>query len=152
MELNYVKGDLFALAPKGAYLAHACNCQGVWGSGIAKTFKDKFPDDYKEYKAWCQRKEDHALGTALITSNRIICLHVSSYYGSAVSDPDDILVETFSALCELENKLPQDAVVYSNKFNSGLFNVPWIHTKYFLNCFLNRRPDVKWTVVDYARI
>jgi len=41
-------------------------------------------------------------------------------------------------------------MVYSNKFNSGLFNVPWEMTEYFLKCFLNRRSDVKWTVVEYA--
>lgn len=148
--INYVKGDLFALAPKGAFLAHACNCQGVWGSGIAKTFKDKFPKDYEEYRAWCHRPFTHALGTAFITTNGIVCLHTSNYYGSAVSDPDDILVETFSAFCELEEKLPENAVVYSNKFNSGLFNVPWEMTEYFLKCFLKRRPDVKWTVVEYG--
>lgn len=147
--IRYVYGNLFNVAPVGAYLAHACNCQGVWGSGIAKVFKDKFPDDYEEYKAYCSYRMNPPLGTTLITSNRIICLHTSDFYGKSVSEPDDILVETFSAFCELEEKLPENAVVYSNKFNSGLFNVPWEHTEFFLKCFLKRRPDVAWTVVEW---
>ncbi len=149
MELTYIKGNLLKDAPSDAYLVQACNCQGVWGSGIAAEFKKIYPEDFKEYVKWCHRPMTHALGTAFITSNRVTCLFTSNYYGKAVSDPDDILVDTWSALQDLERLLPAAAVVYSNKFNSGLFNVPWEHTEYFLKCFLKRRSDIKWTVVEY---
>lgn len=150
MELTYIKGDLFKLAPKEAYLVHACNAQGVWGAGIAKTFKDKFPEDYKEYKAACRKREKDP-GYSIITKNKIICLITSEDYGHAVSDPDEILVNTQFALENIyvHSKLPENAIVYSNKFNSGLFGVPWQHTEFLLKCFLNRRPDLQWTVVEY---
>jgi O-acetyl-ADP-ribose deacetylase (regulator of RNase III) len=44
-------GDLFNTdAP---YIGHGVNCQGVMGAGIAKTFREKFPNNYKVYKEWC---------------------------------------------------------------------------------------------------
>ena len=33
------------------------NCDGVMGKGIAKEFKDKFPDMFKDYSERCTRKE-----------------------------------------------------------------------------------------------
>lgn len=48
------KGDLFtSTAP---YLAHGVNCKGVMGAGIAKGFKDKYPDNYERYKRACDMR------------------------------------------------------------------------------------------------
>lgn len=144
MELKYIKGDLFELSPEGAYLAHACNAQGVWGRGIAQAFRELYPEDYIEYKKYCSVGR---VGTTLITKNRVICLITSTFYDKErLSLGDTILSHTSTALMDLEFSLPKDAVVYSNKFNSGLFNVPWEHTEYFLKCFLERRPDISWVV------
>lgn len=145
--INYIKGDLFELAPQGAFLAHAVNCQGVWGAGIAKTFKKLYPIDFKQYKEYaCQG----VVGNYLITHSNIICLFTSVFYDKErIAEGDIILNHTYMALMHLEYGLPKNAVVYSNKFNSGLFNVPWQHTEYLLECFLARRPDVQWTVVEY---
>ncbi|KAF3891950.1 hypothetical protein GY631_4499 [Trichophyton interdigitale] len=38
--ITEIEGDLF-LAPEGAALIHACNCQGSWGKGIALEFKNR---------------------------------------------------------------------------------------------------------------
>lgn len=45
-------GDLFDSA--AAYLGHGVNCSGVMGAGIAKTFREKFPNNYRNYKAACE--------------------------------------------------------------------------------------------------
>lgn len=48
-------GDIFD-APANTLIVHACNCQGSWGAGIAKAFKDRYPKAYMEYvRHW----EDH---------------------------------------------------------------------------------------------
>ncbi|KAL4956007.1 hypothetical protein BDW69DRAFT_192768 [Aspergillus filifer] len=49
-----VQGDLFD-AQDGAALIHACNCEGKWGSGIAKVFKEKYPAAFKIYKTHCDK-------------------------------------------------------------------------------------------------
>ena len=51
-QLEYVKGSVFD-APKGVILAHACNAQGSWGSGVALEFKKRFPDAYAYYHKTC---------------------------------------------------------------------------------------------------
>ncbi|KAM5436311.1 ADP-ribose 1''-phosphate phosphatase [Microsporum ferrugineum] len=50
--ITEIEGDLF-LAPEGAALIHACNCQGSWGKGIALEFKNKYPAAYKIYRSYC---------------------------------------------------------------------------------------------------
>ena len=46
------KGDLFSTDARA--IGHGVNCQGVMGAGIAKVFKDKFPDNYVNYKRHCE--------------------------------------------------------------------------------------------------
>jgi len=146
MELRYVKGNLFDVAPQGSYLAHACNTQGSWGAGIAKTFLKNYPEDFTEYSVYCDAED--IIGTTLITKNKIICLHTSTFYGKKVNTGAQILVNTFNALEDLSAQLPAKASVYSNKFNSGLFNVPWEHTEYILEEFLKNRSDISWVVCE----
>ncbi|KAJ5779989.1 Appr-1-p processing [Penicillium paradoxum] len=45
-------GDLFD-APNGAALIHACNCQGLWGAGLARKFRDRYPAAYEIYRKHC---------------------------------------------------------------------------------------------------
>ncbi|KAK9556118.1 ADP-ribose 1''-phosphate phosphatase [Aspergillus fumigatus] len=52
-KITEIEGDLFH-APDGAALIHACNCQGSWGKGIAKAFKDKYPAAFAIYRSHCQ--------------------------------------------------------------------------------------------------
>ena len=46
------KGDIFKLDGVGSY-AHGCNCAGAMGKGIAVSFKERFPEMYREYKELC---------------------------------------------------------------------------------------------------
>jgi ADP-ribose 1''-phosphate phosphatase len=145
--LSYLKGNLFNFLTPEVYACHACNAQGVWGAGIAKSFREFYPEDYLEYKQFCNVE---VVGTSLITKNNIICMITSCFYDKdRKSLGDTVLNNTYTALMDLETILPMNSIVYSNKFNSGLFNVPWEMTEYFLKCFLKRRPDVKWTVVEW---
>ncbi|KAJ5382226.1 hypothetical protein N7517_000137 [Penicillium concentricum] len=65
---NFVQetpGDLFD-APNGAALIHACNCQGVWGAGIARAFHGRYPGAYEIYRTHCLIYRDHPV-THVIT-------------------------------------------------------------------------------------
>ncbi|KGO39501.1 Appr-1-p processing [Penicillium expansum] len=163
-------GDLFD-APNGAALIHACNCQGVWGAGIARAFRERYPAAYEIYRNHCLIYRDHPvtkmitdlrdedlqpslvvyrpLGTALLIPPQqsdfilhrrrhwIICLFTSEKYGIRVDSEDMIVNSTFAALQDLSRQLqllsqqasetsnerPQS--LYSSRFCTGLFNVPW---------------------------
>ena len=48
MPLTVKEMNLFD-APWDALLIHACNTQGVWGSGIAAQLKKAYPDAFMQY-------------------------------------------------------------------------------------------------------
>ncbi len=53
--IDLVKGDI--LEADAEALVNTVNCVGVMGRGIALQFKKAFPENYKAYKAACDKKE-----------------------------------------------------------------------------------------------
>lgn len=151
-KIIYKKMSLFD-APKGSALVHACNAQGVWGSGIAAEFKKLFPSSYKSYKEYC-KNYTLAGGFDIAEENNYIILSLitSKNYGNKIDSSDEILVNTTLALNDLGDYLERcgynhEREVYSNKFNSGLFNVPWEKTEVILKVFV-KKYNLNWTVCD----
>lgn len=154
----YKKMSLFD-APKGALLAHGCNAQGVWGSGIAVPFKKNFPESFISYNRFCldllfQNPGKGAVGQALIVKENgqyAGCLVTSVNYGMKKDPPGQIVAQTFLALDDFfgeyfRMKL-QGVPIYSNKFNSGLFNVPWEETEKALKYFTELY-NIDWVVCE----
>lgn len=54
MTVQYVSGDLFVNRYNAQALAHGCNCKGAMGTGIAKGFRQRYPDMYEEYQRHCK--------------------------------------------------------------------------------------------------
>lgn len=152
-------------APKGSIIVHACNSQGMWGSGIAKAFADNYPHSYKDYQAFCARwnkERGTACGTANLSSLHESELHwvgwivTSHNYGTLKDSPELIKIHTTLALHELCKKICQlhpreenpTIHVYSNKFNSGLFAVPWEDSELILKTVLNDFKRIDWVVCD----
>lgn len=141
-------------APSGSFLVHAVNCRGVWGSGIAKEFGERFPKSYEIYRKMCKNVNDINIGTACILPRendyKVCCLFTSRGYGIEVDSPDEIRVNTALAIHGLLNMNPfttaQQPIIYSNKFNSGFFNVPWEQTEYILDKMINQY--CQWIVCD----
>jgi ADP-ribose 1''-phosphate phosphatase len=124
----YIKGDLFN-ATKGSVLAHAVNGQGVWGSGIAKQFKEHFPISFNAYKMVCNTLRKNSIpGLALSFAKEngytVLALFTSENYGDKVSSPDVILSNTYSCFEDLMDH-SDIREIHMPKINSGLFNVPW---------------------------
>jgi len=134
--IKYVKGNLFDLAPKGAYLAHACNCQGVWGSGIAVEFRKRFPKAYKQYVNICKEwSPEHNIGDYLILSDEVVVLFTSKDYGQNKCHKDEILYNTESSLSNIVENETSKITLHIPKINSGLFGVPWEETEAILKKF-----------------
>jgi ADP-ribose 1''-phosphate phosphatase len=155
--IEHRKGSLFD-APDGAILAHACNAKGIWGSGIAKQFKERFPGNYDSYAWHCQRnsRPESLVGTTLLLGAEapnfegwgIACMFTSKGYGRDVDPPEEILLSTQCAFTDLLSQAPLGCEIHMPKINSGLFNVPWEETQYELESVLEDWPHNKvvvWT-------
>ncbi|KAF1348573.1 ADP-ribose 1''-phosphate phosphatase, partial [Delphinella strobiligena] len=146
-------GDIFA-APPCSVVIHACNCEGHWGAGIAKAFKDHYPQAYSLYHHHCiQAKQSDLRGTAFlippqnsshdqdeVTVNHFIgCLFTSRGKGRTKDSPTKILVNTRPAFEHLlrqaaewnakENDEVKAGELWMCQINSGLFKVPWEKTR-----------------------
>lgn len=53
--ITFIKGNLFN--SECQTLVNTVNCCGVMGAGIAKQFKQLYPDMFNEYKLACKHKE-----------------------------------------------------------------------------------------------
>jgi len=149
-------GDIFA-APQNSVLIHACNCGGVWGSGVALEFKKRYPQAFEVYHEECNTpsSEFHQkslLGTALLIPPQdedlttttdeghwIACLFTSVDYGKRVSSELIILESTKKAMADLQKKMKfwkakgqEFGDLWAVRINSGKFGVPWDRTKRIL--------------------
>ena len=146
----YKKGSLFD-SPEGSYRAQACNTVGAWGAGIAAEFARRFPVSEKEYIKHCRIHTSDLVGESFITSEKVVCLFTSEFSGANKDEVADILLHTLWALKDFFGKLDLGVnEVHSNKFNSGIFNVPWKDTEIILKgvMALYGPPDLTWTVWD----
>lgn len=147
--ITYINDSLFN-APKGSILIHAVNCRGVWGSGIAKEFAKRFPEEQYIYSTYCAHsRTSDILGTCFsIPAKEYIigCLFTSKNYGQKVDSPDKILEATKLAIDDLISQNITFIPMHMCKINSGLFNVPWEDTEAIL-----KATGQKFTVYDYSR-
>lgn len=105
-ELSYITGDLFA-APVNSILVHACNTKGQWGAGIALAFKEKYPAQFKRYRAHCREHGDDLVGSCLLIpgdTHDIACLFTSKAYGRRKDSPSEILSATRTSMQDLIRK------------------------------------------------
>ncbi|WP_413986400.1 macro domain-containing protein [Paenibacillus polymyxa] len=71
--IKIVEGNL--LDATEDIIGHQTNTKGVWGSGVAKAIKDKYPNTYAAYRDLCHEYGDKLLGscwTIKASDNRFI--------------------------------------------------------------------------------
>jgi len=162
MGLEYKKMSLFD-APEGSIIVHACNAQGSWNSGIAKEFKERYPRSFQHYEEYCRLNPRHLkvgrgklLSSTIEHKHKVGILITSNKYG-AEKDPKELIkIQTTLAINQLlETNLAAHGrnpsvkgIIYSNKFNSGLFKVPWKETELILTTVLKHYSWITWIVCD----
>lgn len=149
MPITYLKGDLFNHSNLHEYIiVHACNAQGVWGSGFAKQCKEKYPLLHKQYEAICNKD---TLGKCIFLTDikcQMLALITSENYGNKVDTPEMILENTKKSLDYYFNGIHFLGDKYiSPKFNSGLFKVPWEETEKILKEFVDKH-SLEWIVYE----
>lgn len=130
--ITYQRGSLFD-APDGALLAHACNCRGVWGSGIAAQFATVYPEYLRFYQSECMQYGPKLLGTAVVLAgekHKLANLFTSDGFGADVMAPEVVVKNTEAALEDLfKQTYVREKEVHMPKINSGRFKVPWEMTE-----------------------
>lgn len=77
------EGDLFT-APSGL-ICHQVNCKGNMGRGVAKTFKEKYPDVFAQYVYLCHNVcADALLGTCLFDEDTVCMFAQDDWRGHNV--------------------------------------------------------------------
>ncbi|KAF1919986.1 hypothetical protein BDU57DRAFT_408085, partial [Ampelomyces quisqualis] len=148
LHLTHHNSDIFSHLAPNTLLIHACNTRGVWGSGIAKAFKQTYPCAYETHRAFCVAQKTAGrdiVGTAQLirTDERqgedghgggvwVACLFTSRLYGKRRDAPGEIVRNTVRAvemLLELVEKAEHAGYevgeVRMCKVNSGKFGVEW---------------------------
>jgi ADP-ribose 1''-phosphate phosphatase len=142
------------------YIVHSCNCQGVWGSGIAKEMKARYPRAFQAYNADCTRNtSQELLGTARTYYDNgvnVVALFTSDNYGHAKDSPAEIILNTSLAINHfLVNEIVYGSEniplnVFSPRINAGLFEVPWQQSERVINKSKSLFPTVTWTVSTFG--
>lgn len=85
LSIDYRKGDLLQ-ATDVDVIIHGCNCQRVWGAGIARQIRNKWPDVYERYLDMTHLIKGKALlGNSYVVRNKngpdIVAAHTQLNYG-----------------------------------------------------------------------
>lgn len=54
MAIKYISGDLLENRFGAEAFGHGCNLEGSMGAGIAKSFKERYPEMYEECRRRCE--------------------------------------------------------------------------------------------------
>lgn len=94
MTIEIVSGDLLDALDRREVdvIGHIVNCQGVMGSGIAKSIKDRYPAVYEEYKAFHNdtkggeyllgRSQECYISESPVDSRSVFNLHAQLDFGT----------------------------------------------------------------------
>lgn len=149
-------GNLFD--SESNYLAHGVNCQGAMGAGIAKQFREYFPDNYREYRRLC---DDKILqpggvyvgeGSPFGENKKVVNLASQNQLG-----PDASYDWLFSALFAFAEKASDPrrlkhygGTVAINEIGCGIGGLQWPKVKSVLNTIEFIFPDIEFEVWHYG--
>jgi ADP-ribose 1''-phosphate phosphatase len=171
LTLTFHTGDMF-LSPPNSVLIHACNAQGLWGAGIALTFKSRYPQALKVYRAHCRTAHSATnpvpSGSCLLippcesngtAKHWIACLFTSKNIGKKKDSTDVIVRNTDAAVTDMLRRVREAeeggaeiGQLRMCRINSGKFGVPWEMTEDVLKNIVisegERREVEVWTKVE----
>ena len=114
--IEYVKGNILnEWHNDQTIIVHACNSQGVWGSGFAKQLALKSPAAEGMYQRHCMTRKNEGYdvtGKSFLIGLpylhvRIGCLFTSEFYGNRKSAADVVLRNTATSIRDLFKVIPE---------------------------------------------
>lgn len=59
--IKYRIGSIFEKVPAETLLIHSCNSRGIWGKGVAASFKTRYPTAFETHREYCQQHDAASL-------------------------------------------------------------------------------------------
>jgi O-acetyl-ADP-ribose deacetylase (regulator of RNase III) len=154
-QIEYRKGDLFSYVPGyNTILAHGVNCQGVMGSGVAKTFKQKYPEafeDYLYYLKWFKNNyTPQPLGKVCFTETEgklvLASMFTQEFYGK--DGKKYMSYEAFFGSFRKVADYYEESTIVMPKIGAGLGGGDWNIIEGLMNIILETRPKVNVIVFE----
>jgi O-acetyl-ADP-ribose deacetylase (regulator of RNase III) len=158
-QIEYRKGDMFSHVPGyNTILAHGVNCQGVMGSGVAKTFKQKYPHAFQDYvKFICDNEYEGktTLGDVCFSTSKVefsdgdlilASMFTQEFYGR--DNKVYISYEAFFKSFRLVADFYEESTIVMPKIGAGLGGGDWKIIECLMIAVLQFRPKVNVIVYE----
>lgn len=147
--IEYRTGDI--LAEDAEALVNTVNCVGVMGRGIALQFKNAFPDNFKAYKAICDRKELQpgrmfVFETGELTNPRYIINFPTKRHWRGKSRIEDIESGLDALVQEIKDRKIHSIAI--PPLGSGLGGLKWAEVRPLIEQRLSRLDGVHTVVFE----
>ena len=132
MTIQIIQGDLLEAFDKGEVdvIGHVVNCQGVMGSGIARSIRERYSQAHRAYKELHNEADvsydllGHCQGVYLSTTRAVYNLHAQYEYGNPTRDLDYGALG--KCLYEMaEDILPGDIIGFPYRMGSDRAKGDW---------------------------
>ena len=147
--ITFKQGDLFD--ERAQALVNPVNCVGVMGKGIALQFKEKFPDNFKEYAQACrwnrvQPGRMFVFETYRPQAPQYIINFPTKRHWRDSSRMDDIEAGTLALVQEIRDRRIGSIAIPA--LGSGLGGLDWKRVRRILESGLRELEDVTITIYE----
>ena len=145
--ITFKQGDLFQ--ERAQALVNPVNCVGVMGKGIALQFKEKFPDNFKEYAQACrwnrvQPGRMFVFETYRPQAPQYIINFPTKRHWRDSSRIEDIEAGTLALAEEIRERRIESVAIPA--LGSGLGGLDWKRVRKILESGLRELEDVRITI------
>jgi O-acetyl-ADP-ribose deacetylase (regulator of RNase III) len=147
--IEYAQGNILEADTEA--LVNTVNCVGIMGRGIALQFKDAFPENFKAYKAACDREELQpgrmfVFQTGYVTNPKYIINFPTKRHWRGKSRIEDI-ESGLGALVEEIRKRRISSIAIP-PLGSGLGGLKWSEVRPRIEAFLGALENVQIIVFE----
>jgi O-acetyl-ADP-ribose deacetylase (regulator of RNase III) len=147
--ITFKQGDLFQ--DRAQALVNPVNCVGIMGKGIALQFKEKFPDNFREYAQACRRKRVQpgrmfVFNTYRPEVHRYIINFPTKRHWRDSSRIEDIKAGTLALAGEIRDRRIESVAIPA--LGSGLGGLDWDRIRPILESGLRGLENVRITVYE----
>ncbi|AHX01073.1 hypothetical protein M316_0008 [Nitrincola phage 1M3-16] len=135
------------------YIIHQVNCQGVMGSGLAKSIKREFPRHFKTYMSICEGAEhvQILLGSSFLR-DRVIGVFGQNFYGTRSRHTNYAALCSGIALalkaCNERKDYEKYSIGIPYKLGCGLGGGDWEVVALLINDIGKMFPNVEFVVYN----
>lgn len=149
--INYRTGNILRIDAEA--LVNTVNCVGIMGRGIALQFKTSFPENFKVYKAACDREEVQpghmfVFETGRLQNPKYIINFPTKRHWRGNSRMEDIESGLAALVCEVRNRGIKSVAI--PPLGSGLGGLDWRDVRSRIQAAMEQLADVSVIVLEPA--